>query len=105
PRRAAGYELTVFALFAAVALALGAVERLALGEWTPFVLALVAACAQFLVERSTARARRWWSSPSALLLLLAPFAVAGYPVAGLALVAAYAFSTLAAAVEGSREKA
>ncbi|MEI9850688.1 MAG: hypothetical protein WDN24_07290 [Sphingomonas sp.] len=104
-KRSGGIEAAIFVLFAAATLGLGAAERAATGEWTPAVLALVAVAAQLLVERSPVRHRRWWSSPSALLLLLAPFALAGFAVAGLAAVAAYGFSTLAAAVEGSREKA
>ncbi|MCW3837772.1 hypothetical protein ACFQ1E_17135 [Sphingomonas canadensis] len=105
PARASAIETGVFALVALATLVLGASERIASGEWTPAVLALVAVAAQLLVERSRARPRRWWSSPSALPLLLAPFAMAGWAVAGLGLAAVYAFATLAAAVETNREKA
>jgi hypothetical protein len=66
---------------------------------------LVAVAAQLLVERAPSRHRRWWASPSAHLLLLTPFALAGVVQFGLAAVALYAFVTLAAAVEGAREKA
>ncbi len=45
---------------------------------TPPVLALVAAAAQLLVERAPSRPRRWRASPSANLLILTPFALAGF---------------------------
>lgn len=103
--RAHGFEWSILALFAAVAMlaARGAAD--ASGSATPLVLALAAIGLQLLVERAPVRHRRWWASPSALLLLLAPFAVAGFVAIGLAAVAIYAFATLAAAVEGTREKA
>ena len=69
------------------------------------VLALVGVAAQLLVERAPSRHHRWWASPSAHLLLLTPFALAGYASFGLAAVAIYAFATLAGAVEGTRQKA
>lgn len=104
-RRARGFEWAILVLFAGVALLAGWGERALSGSLTPIIVALVAVGAQLLVERAPSRHRRWWASPSALLLLFAPFAVGGFVSAGLAVVAIYAFGTLAAAVEGTREKA
>lgn len=103
--RASGLEWTILGLFAAVTLLSGWVAYFAAQSWTPLVLALVAVGAQLLVERAPSRHRRWWASPSAHLLLLTPFALAGYIQIGLAVAALYAFGTLSAAVEGTREKA
>ena len=104
-RRADLLEIGITVLFAAVTLGVGADERIRTYEWTPVVLALVAVGCQILVERAPARHQRWWSSPAAHLLILTPFVLANWAAAGLAVVAIYAFATLAAAVEGSREKA
>jgi hypothetical protein len=104
-RRARGVEWTLLLLFGGVALGCGWIERLRLDTTTPLVLAIVAVAAQLLIERAPPRHRRWWASPSAHLLLLTPFALAGLVEFGLGAVAAYAFATLAAAVEGTREKA
>ena len=104
-RRARAIEWALLALFGGVALGCGWMERAQLGSTTPLVLALVALAAQLLVERAPSRHRRWWASPSAHLLLLTPFALSGIVEFGLAATALYAFATLAAAVEGTREKA
>lgn len=104
-KRAEMLEWAIFALFALIALLAGWAEYGATLSTTPPVLALVAAAAQLLVERVPARPRRWWASPSAHLLVLTPFALAGFATIGLAAVAIYSFATLAAAVEGTREKA
>ncbi|MDV3456650.1 hypothetical protein RZN05_06600 [Sphingomonas sp. HF-S4] len=104
-RRAQGIEWALLALFGGVALGCGWIERVRLDTTTPLVLAIVALAAQFLVERAPSRHRRWWASPSAHLLLLTPFAFTGFVQFGLRAVAIYAFVTLAAAIEGTREKA
>ncbi|MDP5278177.1 hypothetical protein Q9Q95_04515 [Sphingomonas sp. DG1-23] len=104
-RRARGVEWALLLLFGGVALGCGWMERARLDTTTPLVLALVALAAQLLIERAPSRHRRWWASPSAHLLLLTPFALAGIVQFGLAAVALYAFLTLAGAVEGTREKA
>jgi hypothetical protein len=104
-KRAGLLEWAIFALFALIALLTGWAQFAATGSATPPVLALVAATAQLLVERVPARPKRWWASPSAHLLVLAPFAIAGFATIGLAALAIYSFATLAAAVEGTREKA
>ena len=104
-RRATVVELAVTILFGLATLSVGVGERMVAKSWTPVVLALVAVGCQALVERVPSRHRRWWSSPAAHLLLLTPFALTGYASAGLTVIALYAFATLAAAVEGSREKA
>ncbi|UZK67123.1 hypothetical protein [Sphingomonas sp. M1-B02] len=103
--RARALEWAILLLFGAVCLACGWIEQAALQTATPIVLALVGVGAQLLVERAPSRHRRWWASPSAQLLLLTPFALAGLTEFGLAAIAGYAFVTLAAAVEGTREKA
>lgn len=92
-------------LFGGVALTAGWVEQAQIDSATPMVLALVAVSAQFLVERAPSRPRRWWASPSAHLLVLMPFALAGWMAIGLGVCTLYAFGTLAAAVEATREKA
>lgn len=104
-RRARMIEWALLALFGGVALGTGWMERARLDTTTPLVLAAVALAAQFVIERAPSRHRRWWASPSAHLLLLAPFALAGLIQFGLGAAAVYAFITLAAAVEGTREKA
>jgi hypothetical protein len=104
-KRAGQLELTVTVMFAAAVLSVGGSQRLVTGEWTPLVLALAIVGCQILVERAPVKQRRWWASPAAHLLLLTPFALASYAEAGLAILAAYAFTSLAAAVEASREKA
>lgn len=104
-RRAALAE-GLIGLFVAALLLVGAWR--ATGGWasaTPAVLALVTIAAQIVAERAPSRPARWWSSPSGLLLLFAPFGFAGQVLAGLAAAALYAFATLAAAVEATREKA
>lgn len=104
-RRARGIECALLVLFGGVVLGCGWMERARLDTTTPPALAVVALAAQLLVERAPSRHRRWWASPSAHLLLLTPFALAGLAQFGLTAVALYAFVTLAAAVEGTREKA
>jgi hypothetical protein len=104
-RRSAGIEIGITVLFAAVTLSVGANAWIVSESWTPVVLAIAAVGCQGLVERVPVRHRRWWASPSANLLLLAPFTLAEYATAGLAAIAVYAFATLSAAVEGTREKA
>ena len=103
--QARALEWAILGLFGAVALLSGWVTQLRTASATPLVLALVAIGAQLLVERVPVRHRRWWASPGALLLVLAPFASGGVAQFGLAAVALYAFGTLAAAIEGTREKA
>jgi hypothetical protein len=104
-KRADALEIGITILFGAATLGVGATTRLGAGNWTPAVLALVAVGCQILVERSPVRHRRWWSSPAAHLLILTPFVLADFPATGLAAIAAYAFATLAAAIEATREKA
>lgn len=104
-RRADLLEIGITILFGVAVLAVAASDYIVWRNWTPVVLALVAVAAQTLVERVTVRHKRWWSSPSAHLLLLTPFALAGFVTAGLAIIATYAFATLAGAVETTREKA
>lgn len=104
-RRAYRLEWAILALFGVTALGLGWIEQVRLASWTPPVLSIVAIAAQLLVERAPSRHRRWWASPAAHLLLVTPSALAGFAQFGLAISAVYAFATLAAAVEGTREKA
>lgn len=102
-RAARRSEWSILALFGTVALLCGWTERTQ--GATPLVVALVAVAAQLLIERVPSRHRRWWASPGAQLLLLTPFALAGVVHLGLILAALYAFATLAAAIEATREKA
>jgi hypothetical protein len=104
-KRARRVEAGIFALFAAAILLCGWTEQVALQVATPLVLALTGVAAQFLVERVRSRHRRWWASPSAHLLLLTVFGLGGRVEYGLIAVAVYAFATLAAAVEATRENA
>lgn len=103
-RRAELLETAILVLFALVALLAGWLAGASADSWTPPVLAAGAVAAQLLVERAPSRHRRWWASPSAHLLLLAPFGIAGLLAFGIGASAVYAFATLAAAVEGTREK-
>ncbi|WP_404339526.1 hypothetical protein AB2M62_08920 [Sphingomonas sp. MMS12-HWE2-04] len=103
--RAVRLEQAIFLLFGGVTLLLGGSEREVTHSATPMVLALVAVAAQLLVERAPSRHLRWWASPAAHLLSLTPFALAGFGQYGLYFAAAYAFATLAGAVEGTRQKA
>ncbi len=102
--RANALEWAIFVLFGAVTLLSGWVQQAKLHSGSPMILAMVAVATQLLVERAPSRPRRWWASPSAQLILLAPFALTGFTLWGLGAVAIYAFATLAAAVEGTREK-
>ncbi|WP_431470660.1 hypothetical protein [Sphingosinithalassobacter sp. LHW66-3] len=104
-RRARLFEGLIGLLAGAAMLLTGWTATSATAAATPMLLALFAVAAHLLAERSGARHRRWWGSPTAYLLLLTPFGFADLPVAGLGLLAAYAFATLAAAVEAIREKA
>lgn len=104
-RRADLLEIGITILFAVAILSVAASNYIEWRDWTPVVLALVVVAAQTLVERVTVRHQRWWSSPSAHLLILTPFALAGFVTAGLAIIATYAFATLAGAVETTRKKA
>lgn len=104
-KRAQAVELAITVLSGLSVLSVGGSSFLATDSRSAMILALVAVACQTLVERTPARHRRWWSSPAAQLLLLAPFALAGYAEAGLGLLAVYGFATLATAVEASREKA
>jgi hypothetical protein len=102
--RGRALEWAILALFGAVVLLCGWVEHARLYSWTPMVFAAFGLAAQVLIERAPSRHRRWWASPSAHLLLLMPFTLAGFTEFGLAGIAVYAFATLTAAVEATREK-
>ncbi|MET0307528.1 MAG: hypothetical protein ABW023_02375 [Sphingomonas sp.] len=104
-KRARRIEGGILLLFAAVTLLCGWTAFRSVEVATPLVLALTGVASQLLVERAPSLPRRWWASPSAHLLLLTPFALAGYVEFGLGAVALYAFATLVAAVEATRENA
>lgn len=57
-----------------------------------------------LAERAILERERrlWWGSPAAYLLVVAVFALIGFPVFGLGVTAVYATTTLAAAIERLR---
>lgn len=73
-------------------------------EPTALVLALALIAFATIAERVPVPKRAWYGSASAYLLLLAVPVAAGYALGGLAVVAAYAAATLAAAVEAIRTK-
>lgn len=73
-------------------------------DYAPLVIAIALVAATAIAERVPLPPRRWWASPAAQLILLAVAALAGLPLAGLGLAALYAFATLAAGVELTREK-
>ncbi|QIG80439.1 hypothetical protein [Stakelama tenebrarum] len=104
-RRADLFEGLIGFLAAAAVLIAG--WRESVSEWTATgaVLAVAAVLLHALSERSGARHRRWWGSPSAYLLILTPFAFADWLATGLGVIATYSFVTLVAAVETTREKA
>ncbi|HTG38582.1 hypothetical protein [Sphingomonas sp.] len=103
-RRAQAQERAIAALSGVLMLGVGMQASAAAWTATALVLALVTVAAATLVERAAARAAWWWGSPSAYPLLLAPFSLSGLTSVGLAVTAAYAMATLAAALEKLREK-
>lgn len=103
-RRARTQELAIALLAGILLLATGISASSIDASWTALVLALTLVGAATLTERTGARAAKWWGSPSAYPLILAPFTLAGWTTFGLAVGAAYAAATLAAAVEVIRER-
>ncbi|TKD50503.1 hypothetical protein [Sphingomonas baiyangensis] len=103
-RHARAQEHGVAALAGLGVVMTGIAESRAAGTLTALTLALALLSAAALCERMPVRAQWWWASPSAHLLLLAPFAIIGHGAIGLALCLAYAFATLALAVEAVRAK-
>lgn len=105
-RRERLQERAIWATAGGLCLLTGLSEDSFRGTVTGLVLAIGLVIAAALVERAAPLRlrRRWWGSPAAYPLLLAPFAAAGYTLAGLGAVAIYATATLAAAIEGLREK-
>lgn len=74
------------------------------GESTALAIGTALIAIGGLAERAIReRDRRiWWGSPAAYLLLVAAFALIGFPVFGLGFAAAYATATLADAIERLR---
>uniref|UniRef100_UPI0035C98F7C hypothetical protein n=1 Tax=uncultured Sphingomonas sp. TaxID=158754 RepID=UPI0035C98F7C len=70
------------------------------------ILAVALIVAAVLLERAAAPAlqRRWWASPAAYPVILLVLLIAGMPLVALGAAALYAVATLAAAIEGFREK-
>ncbi len=104
-RRAFLLESAIFCLFSGIILLSGFVQWQSTGSEAAPLLALTGVATQLLAERVPVSAHRWWASPSAQMLIFAPFSVAGLTKLGLAAVTLYAFATLAAAVESTRKKA
>jgi hypothetical protein len=104
-RRARAQERAIAVLSALLILASGIQASVDTWTATALALALVTVAAATMVERSGARAARWWGSPSAYPLILAPFALLGLTGVGLALTGLYAMATLAGAVEKLRDRA
>lgn len=72
------------------------------GEMTAMAVAVACVAIGTLAERAIVERKAWWGSPPAYLLLVALATLAGWPLAGLVLAAAYATATLAAAIEALR---
>ena len=104
-RRARLHDAAVPVLAGAVVLATGGSISSSVALPTAMILALALVAFAAMAERVPAPPRGWHGTPAAYLLLLAIPVVAGYPVAGLAAVAAYAAATLAAKIESLRKKA
>lgn len=86
-------------------LGVGLVQSLIVQTGTAGVLALVGVGATILARRSPAIRPPWAATPATVLVLLAPFALAGTSTIGLALVALHASVTLAHAIENLRREA
>ncbi|MEG3086559.1 hypothetical protein [Sphingomonas sp. PB4P5] len=93
-------------LAALATLLLGHVTSAGDGTATGWTLGIALVVAAALGERAAGPGakRRWWGSPVAYLLIVLPFSIAGLPLIALAAAATYATVTLAAAIEGFREK-
>lgn len=76
------------------------------GSAAPVIAGVALGILTALTERAASEAsrRRWWASAPAVPLLLAPFAVMSWLLAGLLALGGYAAITLAAAIEALREK-
>ncbi|WP_447726427.1 hypothetical protein [Sphingomonas koreensis] len=103
-KRAAAQEHLIGLIAAAVILTLGINEMRVDATLDGLILAMTGIAAALIGERTQARVKRWWGSPAGYLLLVTPFAIADRVSWGLAVVALYAFVSLAAAVESRREK-
>ena len=90
--------------------AIAAIAALLVGYGADRPAGLILASALIIAATLTERAalpalqRRWWASPAAYPLVMLPLLVAGEPLVALATAALYAAATLAAAIEGFREK-
>lgn len=104
-RRARLHDAAVPVLAGTVVLATGVSISSSVALPTAMILALALVAFAAMAERVPAPPRGWHGTPAAYLLLLAIPVVAGYPVAGLAALAAYAAATLAAKIESLRKKA
>ena len=104
-RRARLHDAAVPVLAGAVVLATGVSISSSVALPTAMILALALVAFAAMAERVPAPPRGSHGTPAAYLLLLAIPVVAGYPVAGLAAVVAYAAATLAAKIESLRKKA
>ncbi|WP_345864458.1 hypothetical protein [Sphingomonas qilianensis] len=91
---------------ALAALLLGHVTSTSDDTATGWTLGIAAVVAAALAERAAGPGakRRWWGSPVAYLLIMLPLSIAGMPLIALAAAGAYATTTLAAAIEGLRDR-
>lgn len=98
--RVAEHAPAVIAAIAALLVGYGA------GRPAGLILAVALVIAAALLERAATpgRQRRFWASPAAYPVVLLPLLIAGQPLVALAAAALYAAATLAAAIEGFREK-
>ena len=74
------------------------------GNNTAFAIGTALVAIGALAERAILERERqmWWGSPAAYLLIVALFAILGFPVFGLGLTAVYATATLAVVIERLR---
>jgi predicted nucleic acid-binding protein len=105
-RPARRYDWGAKLVVALTVLMLGIVISRDAGTATGWLAAAALLVAGTLGERAAqpATRRRWWGHPAAYLLLLTIAGIAGVPLAGMIVSAAYAAASLASAIEDLRAK-
>jgi hypothetical protein len=101
------HDWAIGALAAVIAVLLGGTLSHDTGTASGWFAAAGALVGGALVERAAPRRLRphWWGSPIAYLTIIAVLTLLGLPLAGLAVSAAYAAASLAAAIERLRDRA
>ena len=103
--RARWQETAIIGLCALSGLLAAVDASLESGTLTAVALGAMLVAVAAIARRVPVRRRPWFGNAPSYLLLLTPFAIAGYITIGLAAIAVYALATLAVAVEGLREDA